>query len=318
MPPVPRASEAPCLPVSSPSPAASTPTSRTAGSSQERVEHADGVAARAHAGDQAVGQPPFLGQDLLAGLAADDRLEVAHHGGIGSRADHRADDVVGGLHVGHPVADGLVGGVLERAAAGGDRQDLRAQQPHAEHVQLLAADVLLPHVDVALQAEERGHGGRGHAVLPGAGLGDDALLAHAHGQQDLAQGVVDLVGAGVGQVLPLEVRRGTRPARTAAAPGTAASAGRRSRSAASCSSAKEDRVVAVRLVGLSRVPRERRRGSRARSARRRGRSVVAVSPCLVLPVVVRASPGSLVRRCGPLAPAPARRPSHRRWRRAAP
>ncbi len=42
-------------------------------------------------------------------------------------------------------------------------------------------------------------------MLAGPGLGDDAGLAHALGQQPLAEGVVDLVGAGVGQVLPLEV-----------------------------------------------------------------------------------------------------------------
>jgi hypothetical protein len=40
---------------------------------------------------------------------------------------------------------------------------------------------------------------------PGAGLGDDAGLAHAAGQQDLAQHVVDLVRAGVVQLVALEV-----------------------------------------------------------------------------------------------------------------
>jgi hypothetical protein len=39
---------------------------------------------------------------------------------------------------------------------------------------------------------------------PGAGLGDDALLAHLLREQRLAQHVVDLVAAGVGEVLALE------------------------------------------------------------------------------------------------------------------
>jgi hypothetical protein len=52
---------------------------------------------------------------------------------------------------------------------------------------------------------KRRNGGGGHAVLTGAGLGDDALLAHALGEQGLAEGVVDLVRAGVQQVLALEV-----------------------------------------------------------------------------------------------------------------
>ncbi len=38
-----------------------------------------------------------------------------------------------------------------------------------------------------------------------AGLGDDALLAHALGEQGLADGVVDLVRAGVIEVFALQV-----------------------------------------------------------------------------------------------------------------
>jgi hypothetical protein len=86
-----------------------------------------------------------------------------------------------------------------------DAAHLRAQQPHAQHVQLLAGHVHIAHVDHALQAEQRADGGRGHAVLARAGLGDDALFAHALGQQSLAERVVDLVRAGVQQVFALEV-----------------------------------------------------------------------------------------------------------------
>ena len=46
------------------------------------------------------------------------------------------------------------------------------------------------------------------AVLAGAGLGDDPGLAHAPGEQDLAQAVVDLVRAGVVQLVALEVDLG--------------------------------------------------------------------------------------------------------------
>ena len=45
-------------------------------------------------------------------------------------------------------------------------------------------------------------------MLPGAGLGDDPALAHAPGEQDLADGVVDLVSAGVGELVALEVDAG--------------------------------------------------------------------------------------------------------------
>jgi hypothetical protein len=42
-------------------------------------------------------------------------------------------------------------------------------------------------------------------VLPGTGLGNDAWLAHAAGQQGLTNGVVDLVSAGVIEVFALEI-----------------------------------------------------------------------------------------------------------------
>ena len=42
-------------------------------------------------------------------------------------------------------------------------------------------------------------------MLAGAGLGDDALLAHAARDHDLAEHVVDLVRAGVIQLLALEI-----------------------------------------------------------------------------------------------------------------
>ena len=61
------------------------------------------------------------------------------------------------------------------------------------------------HVNDAFQAEHGGDGGGGDAVLAGAGFGDDARLAHAPGEQDLADGVVDFVRAGVEQVLALEI-----------------------------------------------------------------------------------------------------------------
>ena len=46
-------------------------------------------------------------------------------------------------------------------------------------------------------------------MLTGAGLGDDPGLAHAPGQQRLADGVVDLVRAGVIEVLAFQVDLGT-------------------------------------------------------------------------------------------------------------
>src|SRR5207237_10587690 len=58
--------------------------------------------------------------------------------------------------------------------------------------------------------QQRADGGRGHAVLSGAGLGDDTPLSHPLRQQRLPQRVVQLVRAGVKQILPLEVDAGAQ------------------------------------------------------------------------------------------------------------
>jgi hypothetical protein len=94
---------------------------------------------------------------------------------------------------------------FQRLRAGRHAAHFRAQQAHAQHVQILAGHVHFAHVDDALHAEQRADCGGGHAVLAGAGLRDDALFAHAFGQQRLAERVVDLVRAGVQQVFALEI-----------------------------------------------------------------------------------------------------------------
>ena len=148
-----------------PSPPASTPTILHRGVFEERIEQADGVRAAAHAGDQQIRQPLLLLQDLPPRFVADDALEIPHHQRIGMRAVGRAQDVMGGAHVRHPVAHGLVDGLLERLLAGLHRHDLRPQHLHAIDVQRLALAIHRPHVDHAFQAEHGRHGGGGHAVL---------------------------------------------------------------------------------------------------------------------------------------------------------
>ena len=144
-------------------------------------------------------------QHLGAGLVADHGLEIAHHRGIGMRPRRRTDDVERVVDIGDPVAQRLVHRVLQGARAGRDAAHFRAQQAHAEDIGLLPLHVHFAHIDDARQAEARRHCGGGHAMLAGAGLGDDAGLAHAAGQQDLAQAIVDLVRAGVIEVFALEI-----------------------------------------------------------------------------------------------------------------
>ena len=170
------------------------------------VDGAGGVAASAHTGYQVVGLlTAFVGLQLYPDLGRDDRLQARHHVGVGVRSYGRADDVVGILGVAAPVAYGLVGGVLEGHIAARHGYHSGSEHLHLLYIEMLALHIGLAHVDGAGQAAQRADGSRGYAVLTGAGLGHDALLAHALSQQYLSQSVVYLVGSGVIEVLALEV-----------------------------------------------------------------------------------------------------------------
>ncbi len=152
---------------------------------QKGVEQADGVGAPAHAGHQQVGQAADLGQHLSAGLSPDDGLQIAHDHGIGMRPQRRAQQIVAVAQGSGPIAQGGVDSVLQGAAAVVDRPHLGAQKAHAQYVGLLPAHILGAHVDDAGHPQQGRGGGRGHAMLARARLGDQSRLAHALGQQGL-------------------------------------------------------------------------------------------------------------------------------------
>ena len=169
------------------------------------MEQPHRVRAAPDAGDAGIGQAPLPLHHLGPGLAADDGVEVPHHHRVRMRTRHRADDVVRVVDVAHPVAHRLVERVLQGLRSGLHGHHLGAEELHAEDVGRLAFDVLGAHVDHAFEPEPRRHRGGRHAVLAGAGLRDDAGLAHPLREQRLAHGVVHLVRAGMVQVLALEV-----------------------------------------------------------------------------------------------------------------
>ena len=109
-----------------------------------------------------------------------------------------------------PIAHGFVHGVFQGFVARFHRFNFRPQQRHTHDVGPLAGDILCAHIDGAGQIKQRAHRGGGHAVLAGPCFRNNAALAHALGQQDLAQTVVDFVGAGVIQFVPFKIN--LRPA----------------------------------------------------------------------------------------------------------
>ena len=70
---------------------------------------------------------------------------------------------------------------------------------------MLSLHVGLAHEDLTVHAEERADRGCCHTVLTGAGLSDDACLAHLTGEEYLSDGVVDLVRSRMVKVLALEI-----------------------------------------------------------------------------------------------------------------
>src|SRR4051794_7797870 len=171
----------------------------------EALEHPDRVRAAAHAGDDDLGQAALDLEELLPRLVPDHRLKLADHLRVRRGADAGADQVVRVLDVRDPVADRLARCLLQRARPELDGPHLGAEEVHALDVRLLAPHVLGAHVDDAVEPEA-GADGRGRdPVLAGAGLGDDAALAQALGEDGLAERVVELVRAGVEDVLALEV-----------------------------------------------------------------------------------------------------------------
>jgi hypothetical protein len=111
---------------------------------------------------------------------------------------------VRGLDRGDPVTQRLVDRILQRSAPRLDGHDLGPEQLHPEDVEGLTLDIDRTHEDDAVEAEERRRGGRRDSVLAGSRLRDHTLLPHPLGQQRLTKHVVDLVRAGMGEVLALQ------------------------------------------------------------------------------------------------------------------
>lgn len=175
----------------------------------EGVEEAHGIGAAADAGDEKLGEAAFFLEDLLAGFESDDAVEVADHHGERVGAEGGAENIMGVIDGGDPVAHGFVDGFFEGGLSGGDGDDFGPHEAHAGDIEGLARHVDFAHVDGAVHAEAGADGGGGDAVLTGSGFGDDAFFAEAFGEEDLADGVVDLMCSGVEEVFALKVDFGS-------------------------------------------------------------------------------------------------------------
>ena len=83
--------------------------------------------------------------------------------------------------------------------------NLCAQESHSVHVESLSDRVLLAHVYLTLHAHHGCNCSCCNTVLSGTGLCDQAGLAHLLGKQCLSQGIIDLMGTSMVQILSLEI-----------------------------------------------------------------------------------------------------------------
>ena len=172
---------------------------------KESVHDADGVGTTADACAnriRVVDAVPIL--KLLLGFFADDLLEVTHHCRERMRTCDRAKQVVRVFDVGDPVSQSLIDGVLENAISQSDFHHLGTEHAHASNIKRLTTRIDLTHVDAALQAEHGAHRSGGHTMLSRASFSNDTGLTHALDQQSLPKRIVDLVGAGMVEILTLE------------------------------------------------------------------------------------------------------------------
>ena len=144
-------------------------------------------------------------QELFTRLLPDAELEVAHHQREGMRPEHRADAVDRILVI---LRIGLESGIhrlFQCLQPEGDGNHFRSENLHAGHVGRLLGDIDFPHVNFTLQPKVGGGSGERHTVLAGAGFRNQPFLAHEFGEQTFSHAVIELMGAGMVEILPLEV-----------------------------------------------------------------------------------------------------------------
>jgi hypothetical protein len=168
-------------------------TERNIGIGDEVGEDAERVGATTDAGGNRVRQPAETVKELGSRFGADHPLELTNQQRERMWAGNRANQVVSAINRGDPVAHRVVHGVFQSLRPRLHSYYLGAQQAHARDVECLSLGVDLPHVDGAVESEQRGRSCGRDPVLTRSGFRDHPRLAHAPRQQRLAEHIVDLV-----------------------------------------------------------------------------------------------------------------------------
>ena len=104
-----------------------------------------------------------------------------------------------------PFPHGFGDGILQGCGSGCDRNDFCAQKAHPVDVESLTDGIFFAHEYDAFHTHE-GCGRRGgYTVLTGAGFRDQAGFTNFFSKKCLAKDIVDLMSAGMVQILPFQV-----------------------------------------------------------------------------------------------------------------
>ena len=167
------------------------------------MENASRIGAATDISDHRLGQSATLVRALFPAFLANHALELSNNPREELGANHRTQDVMRFTNRTHPISHGFVGGILEGSGPQSHPMDGRGEHSHAEDIEPLLTGILFtPLYTSQGSPNNRPAGGCGGHAVPARtpGLRNDSPLAHAFGQQGLPDGVVDLVGTGVGQV----------------------------------------------------------------------------------------------------------------------
>ena len=133
------------------------------------------------------------------------RLKIANHHGVRVCTKHGSEQVIGALHIGHPIADGFIDGIFQGFAATADLFHPGPQQLHPVDIEGLAPHILLPHVNHAFQTRAGRRPSQWPPRVAPRRFRQSSVFSPSAGEQGLADTVVDFMSPGVVQVFPLQV-----------------------------------------------------------------------------------------------------------------
>ena len=133
-------------------------------------------------------------------------LHTCHQVGIRMRSHGRANDIERVAGMAAPVADGCATSIAQCHVTSTNRVHLGTQHLHSFNVGVLALHIGSTHKHLAFHVHQRTYGSCCHTMLSGSSLADDTRLTHLLGQQNLSDGVVNLVRTSVVQVFTLQVQ----------------------------------------------------------------------------------------------------------------